>query len=135
MTEERVEVIVSPTTGMTFKRAAHPLTDDEIEERFGPMMRAALHEIEHDPELTTIIEMAESATRIARREARPTPTQLPAEIVQRIRSERASGRTWVQIAQRLNLDKIPTARGKRWNAKSVATAARCVEHTGGERVR
>ncbi len=114
--------------GVTFMPADHELTDDEIEQQYGLLMNEAVAAFVRD--IDYIIEMAETATKIARRDVRPPTTQLPAEIVQRIRTERASGRTWVQIAQRLNLDKIPTARGRRWNPKSVANAHKAAASVG-----
>jgi DNA invertase Pin-like site-specific DNA recombinase len=52
------------------------------------------------------------------------PSALPREVLKRILSERADGRTWRAIADGLNEDGVPTAQGgQRWWASSVSRAA------------
>ncbi len=57
------------------------------------------------------------------------PRQLPEEIVERIRTERASGRTLGAIAEALNRDCVPTAQGGvRWWPSTVrAVAGSCIK--------
>ena len=56
------------------------------------------------------------------------PRMLPAKVVKRIVKERGAGRTWTSIAERLNIDQVPTAQGGlRWypaTVRSVAISAR-----------
>ena len=47
------------------------------------------------------------------------PPSIDASIARRIRRERKSGRTLREIAQRLNADGVPTARGGRWYASTL----------------
>lgn len=48
------------------------------------------------------------------------PQQLPAEVVERIRSEHAAGAGWSAIAAALNADEVPTAHGgRRWYPATV----------------
>jgi DNA invertase Pin-like site-specific DNA recombinase len=48
---------------------------------------------------------------------------LPPEVRERIRRERQAGATWQRIADRLNLDRIPTGQGgSRWRPSSVRAA-------------
>lgn len=52
------------------------------------------------------------------------PSTLPREVLERILSERADGRSWRAIADGLNEDGVPTAQGgARWWASSVSKAA------------
>jgi len=47
------------------------------------------------------------------------PPEIDSPIASRIREERAAGRTLREIAQRLNEDRVPTARGGRWHASTL----------------
>jgi DNA invertase Pin-like site-specific DNA recombinase len=47
------------------------------------------------------------------------PPEIDSPIASRIRKERAAGRTLREIAQRLNEDRVPTARGGRWHASTL----------------
>jgi DNA invertase Pin-like site-specific DNA recombinase len=47
------------------------------------------------------------------------PPEIDPSIARRIRKERKAGRTLRQIAERLNEDRIPTARGGRWQASTL----------------
>lgn len=49
---------------------------------------------------------------------------IPPELVERIRQMRSEGMTQVQIAERLNADKIPTARGGIWRQSTVQSVLR-----------
>lgn len=52
------------------------------------------------------------------------PSTLPTEVLDRILTERADGRSWRAIAEGLNSDGVPTAHGgKQWWASSVSKAA------------
>jgi len=52
------------------------------------------------------------------------PRQVPAEIATRIKRARSRGRTYAQIAEKLNTDGIPTAHsGDRWHAATVRSIA------------
>ena len=55
------------------------------------------------------------------------PITLPEVIRQRIARERAQGRTLQAIADRLNEEGIPTARGGQWGTSSVQKVLRSVE--------
>ena len=48
------------------------------------------------------------------------PTTMPKKVVNRIRRERAAGKTFAEIADRLNADGVPTAQGgRRWYPATV----------------
>ena len=47
------------------------------------------------------------------------PPEIDPPIASRIREERVAGRTLREIAQRLNEDRVPTARGGRWHASTL----------------
>jgi DNA invertase Pin-like site-specific DNA recombinase len=48
------------------------------------------------------------------------PTSMPKKVVNRIRRERAAGKTFAEIADRLNADGVPTAQGgRRWYPATV----------------
>jgi DNA invertase Pin-like site-specific DNA recombinase len=48
------------------------------------------------------------------------PSSLPPEVRERIATERADGRTWMAIADRLNRDQVGTSQGgARWYPSSV----------------
>ena len=47
------------------------------------------------------------------------PPEIDPSVASRIREERAAGRTLREIAERLNRDGVPTARGGRWYASTL----------------
>lgn len=52
------------------------------------------------------------------------PATLPAKVVKRIRRERAAGKSFAAIADRLNADRVPTAQGGRlWYPATVRYVA------------
>jgi hypothetical protein len=48
-----------------------------------------------------------------------TPPEIDRSVARRIRRERSKGRTLRDIAERLNADGIPTARGGMWHASTL----------------
>jgi DNA invertase Pin-like site-specific DNA recombinase len=56
------------------------------------------------------------------------PRSLPAEVYERVRSERDAGRSWPAIAHGLNEDAVPTARGGTcWRVSSAQAAYRSAQ--------
>lgn len=55
------------------------------------------------------------------------PVELPDPVRQRIVSEREDGDTYRQIAERLNAESVPTARGGRWHPATIGKVCRSVE--------
>jgi hypothetical protein len=58
-----------------------------------------------------VTEQRRTARATIKRAAAGRPPQVPREIVERIRTERAAGKTFRRIAAELNADRIPTAHG------------------------
>lgn len=67
------------------------------------------------------------AAKKARGERLGRPVTLPAATRARIASERASGRTLTAIADDLNAEQVPTARGGRWYPSTIAGVLRSIE--------
>jgi hypothetical protein len=64
------------------------------------------------------VDVCDSGRRIANGLGRPS--NMPKKVVERIKRERAAGKTLAEIAERLNGDGVPTAQGgRRWYPATV----------------
>ncbi|HML01625.1 MAG TPA: recombinase family protein [Acidimicrobiales bacterium] len=70
---------------------------------------------------------ATHAVRRAQGKRAGQPPILPQRVRRRIARERAAGRSLKEIADKLNTDKVPTARGGTWHSSTVAHVVKSVE--------
>lgn len=145
----RTGVLVAAKADRLARKASDLLSLRDLAERQGWSLAAADGSIDmitpHGRAMTTVMsafaelerDLISSRTReaLAARKAAGIrlgrPSQLPADVRERIAREHAGGSGLTQIAQRLNDDRVPTVRGgARWYPSTVRAALGTIELDG-----